>query len=366
MNRLSFAALAVCAGLVLAPAAHADVKLGAAGPLTGSIAAFGTQMKTGVEQAVNDINAAGGINGQKIVLLVADDGGKPEQGVAAANKLITDGATFVIGHVNSGISIAASSDYAEAGVLQISPASTNPAYTERKLWNTFRTAGRDDQQGPVAGAFLAEKFKDGKIAIVHDKSPYGKGLADETQKALNKAGVKEVMYEGINPGEKDYSALVSKMKAAGVDVIYFGGLHPEAGLIVRQMRDQGLKTVLMGGDALADKEYWNIACTGGTGTLMTFGPDPRKNPAAKGIVEAMTAKGIDAEGYVLYSYAGVQVIKQAAEAAKSLDPKKVAAQIHSGMTFQTVLGPLSFDKKGDITKPDFVVYEWKDGAYSEL
>jgi len=347
MNRLSFAALAVCAGLVLAPAARADVKIAAAGPLNDTNAAVGAQVQTVEDQ-------------------VADDGGKPEQGVAAANKLITDGATFVIGHVNSGISIAASSDYAEAGVLQISPASTNPAYTERKLWNTFRTAGRDDQQGPVAGAFLAEKFKDGKIAIVHDKSPYGKGLADETQKALNKAGVKEVMYEGINPGEKDYSALVSKMKAAGVDVIYFGGLHPEAGLIVRQMRDQGLKTVLMGGDALADKEYWNIAGTGGAGTLMTFGPDPRKNPAAKGIVEAMTAKGIDAEGYVLYSYAGVQVIKQAAEAAKSLDPKKVAAQIHSGMTFQTVLGPLSFDKKGDITKPDFVVYEWKDGAYSEL
>ncbi|MFG1344532.1 branched-chain amino acid ABC transporter substrate-binding protein [Xanthobacter autotrophicus DSM 431] len=366
MNRLSYAVLAFCAGLALAPSAQADVRIAAAGPLTGSIAAFGAQMKLGTEQAVADINAAGGILGEKIVLEVADDGGKPEQGKAAANKLISDGVKFVVGHINSGISIAASQDYEEAGVLQISPASTNPVFTERKLWNTFRTCGRDDQQGPVAGGYIAANYKDRKVAIVHDKTPYGKGLADETQKAMNKGGVREVLYEGINPGEKDYSALVSKMKAAGVDLVYFGGLHPEAGLIVRQMRDQGLKTVLMGGDAIADKEFWSVAGPGATGSLMTFGPDPRKNPAAKDIVARMKEKGIDAEGYVLYSYAAVQVMKQAAEAAKSLDPKKVADKIHSGMTFETVLGPLSFDKKGDITKLDYVVYEWKDGTYSEL
>ncbi|MFS8038370.1 branched-chain amino acid ABC transporter substrate-binding protein [Xanthobacter sp. AM11] len=374
MIRLSFTAFAitafasaagVAAGLAIPTPAYADVKIATAGPFTGSIAAFGAQMKLGTEQAVADINAAGGILGERIVLETADDGGKPEQGKAAANKLISDGLKFVVGHINSGISIAASQDYEEAGVLQISPASTNPAFTERKLWNTFRTCGRDDQQGPVAGAYIAANYKDRKVAIVHDKTPYGKGLADETQKAMNKGGVKEVLYEGINPNEKDYSALVSKMKAAGVDLVYFGGLHPEAGLIVRQMRDQGMKTVLMGGDAITDKEFWTIAGPGAQGTLMTFGPDPRKNPAAKDIVERMKARGIDAEGYVLYSYAAVQVIQQAAEAAKSLDPKKVAAVMHSGMTFNTVLGPLSFDKKGDITKLDYVVYTWKDGNYSE-
>jgi branched-chain amino acid transport system substrate-binding protein len=368
MTKLKLALLAIGAGLCVGAVtpALAQVKLAAAGPFTGSIAAFGAQMRSGVEAAVADINAQGGILGQKIELMAADDGGKPEQGVAAANKLITDGATFVVGHINSGISIAASQDYQDAGVLQISPASTNPVFTERKMWNTFRTCGRDDQQGAVAGAYIAANYKDKKVAIVQDKSPYGKGLADQTQKAMNKDGLKEVLYEGINPGEKDYSALVSKMKAAGVDLVYFGGLHPEAGLIVRQMRDQGMKTVLMGGDALTDKEFWGIAGPGAEGTLMTFGPDPRQNPAAAKIVDQFTKKGIDAEGYVLYSYAAVQVLKQAAEAAKSLDPQKVAQVMHSGKVFDTVLGPLSFDRKGDITKLDYIVYVWKDGAYKPL
>ncbi|MFG1359309.1 branched-chain amino acid ABC transporter substrate-binding protein [Xanthobacter pseudotagetidis] len=368
MTKLKLALLAIGAGLFAgaAPPALAQVKLGAVGPLTGGIAAFGAQMRAGVEAAVADINARGGILGERIELIVADDGGKPEQGKAAANKLITDQVKFVVGHINSGISIAASQDYEEAGVLQISPATTNPVFTGRKLWNTFRTCGRDDQQGPVAGAFIAASYKDRKVAVVHDKTAYGKGLADEMLKAMNKGGLKEVLLEGINPGEKDYSALVSKMKAAGADLVYFGGLHAEAGLIVRQMRDQGMKTVLMGGDALTDKEFWSVAGPGAEGTLMTFGPDPRQNPAAAEIVEAFKAKGIDPEGYVLYSYAAVQVIQQAAEATKSLDPKKVAEKMHSGMVFDTVLGPLSFDKNGDITKLDYVVYVWKDGGYAPL
>ena len=369
MKRLPFTAFAIAAGVaacLAAAPAGAQVKIAAAGPLTGSIAAFGAQLKTGTEQAVADINAAGGILGQKVEFVTGDDGGKPEQGISLSNKLVSDGVQFVVGHFNSGISIPASTNYAEGGVLQISPASTNPAFTERKLWNTFRTCGRDDQQGAVAGAHILKTFKDKKVAIVHDKTPYGKGLADETLKTITAGGMKETAYEGINPGEKDYSALVSKLKALNVDLVYYGGLHPEAGLIVRQMRDQGMKSVLFSGDGITDKEFWTIAGPGAEGTLMTFGPDPRKNPAAKEIVDRLKAKGIDAEGYVLYSYAAAQVIKQAAEAAKSLDPKKVAEKMHSGMTFETVLGPLSFDQKGDITKLDYVVYVWKDGGYTEL
>ncbi|MEP9348028.1 branched-chain amino acid ABC transporter substrate-binding protein [Xanthobacter sp. KR7-225] len=366
MKKLLLASLALGAGLAFGAQAQAQVKIAVAAPITGELAAVGAQLKNGTEAAIADINAAGGILGQKVEFLVGDDGGKPEQGKAAANKLITDGAKFVVGHYNSGVSIPASQDYEEGGVLQISPASTNPTFTDRKMWNTFRTCGRDDQQGAVAAAYILKNYKGKKVAIVHDKTPYGKGLADETQKGINKGGMKEVMYEGVNPKEKDYSALVSKIKATGADMVYFGGLYPEAGLIVRQMRDQGMKTVLMGGDGMIDKEFWAIAGDGATGTLTTFGTDPRKNPAAAKIVDAFKAKGIDPEGYVLYSYAAVQIIKQAAEAAKSLDPKKVAEKIHSGMTFETVLGPLSFDKKGDITKLDYVVYVWKNGTYEQL
>jgi branched-chain amino acid transport system substrate-binding protein len=366
MKKLLFAGIALGAAMAFAAPASAQIKLGVCGPITGPNATFGAQLKNGVDQAVADINAAGGILGQKVEVLVGDDASKPEQGVSVANKFVSDGAKLVVGHFNSGVSIPASEQYAEGGVLQITPASTNPQFTERKLWNTFRTCGRDDQQGAVAGDYIVKHLKDKKVAIVHDKTPYGKGLADETKKAMNKGGVKEVVYEGINPGEKDYSALVSKLKAANVDILYYGGLHTEAGLLVRQMRDQGMKTVLFSGDGITDKEFWTIAGPGAEGTLMTFGPDPRKNPAAAKVVEAFKAKGIDPEGYVLYSYAAVQAIKTAAEATKSLDPKKIAEYLHSGKPVDTVLGKLSWDKKGDITKLDYVLYVWKDGGYTEM
>ena len=149
------------------------------------------------------------------------------------------------------------------------------------MWNIFRTCGRDDQQGAVAGAYIVKHFKGKKIAVVHDKTTYGKGLADETKKAMNKGGMKEVLYEGINTGEKDFSALVSKIKQSGADLVYLGGLHTEGGLIVRQMRDQGVKAPLMGGDGITSDEFASIGGPGVEGTLMTYGPDPRNNPAAK-------------------------------------------------------------------------------------
>jgi len=366
MKKLLFAGIALGAAMALTAPASAQVKVGVGGPITGPNATFGAQLKNGAEQWVADVNAKGGILGQKVELFVGDDASKPEQGVSVANKFISDGVKFVIGHFNSGVSIPASEQYAEAGVVAISPASTNPKLTERGLTNVFRTCGRDDQQGAVAAEYIVKNLKDKKVAIVHDKTPYGKGLADETQKAMNKAGVKEVLYEGINPGEKDYSALVSKLKAANVDILYYGGLHTEAGLLVRQMRDQGMKTVLFSGDGITDKEFWTIAGPGAAGTLMTFGPDPRKNPAAAKVVGTFKAKGIDPEGYVLYSYAAGQVIQQAAEAVKSVDTKKVSEYIHSGATFDTVLGKLNFDKKGDRTNLDYVLYVWKDGGYTEM
>jgi len=269
------------------------------------------------------------------------------------------------GHFCSGSSIPASAVYNEEGILQISPASTNPKLTDQGLDNVFRTCGRDDQQGMVAGAFLADKFKGKKIAIIQDKTAYGKGLADETRKYMNQAGQKEVMYEAYTAGEKDYSALVSKLKQAGVDVLYVGGYHTEAGLIVRQMRDQGMKTVLMSGDALVTDEYWAITGAAGEGTLMTFSPDPRKNPVAAPVVAAFRSKGIEPEGYVLYTYGAIQAWAQAAEKAGTTDIKKVVPVLHSSQ-FDTVLGKIGFDSKGDVTAPGYVFYEWKDGKYDYL
>jgi branched-chain amino acid transport system substrate-binding protein len=366
MKRITTLGLALGFAIALAGTAAAQVKFGMAGPITGPSAATGAQMKNGVEQAAIDINAAGGILGQKITVSYGDDVSDPKQGVSVANKFAADGVKFVIGDYNSGVTIPSSEVYQENGILQITPASTNPTVTERKMWNIFRVCGRDDQQGAVAGEYILKHFKGKKIAIVHDKTTYGKGLADETKKAITKGGMKEALYEGVNTGEKDFSALVSKIKSSGADLVYWGGLYTEGGLIVRQMRDQGVKAPLMGGDGITSDEFASVGGPGVEGTLMTYGPDPRSKPEAKKVVEEFRAKKFEPEAYTLYSYAGVQIIKQAAEAAKSLDPKKVAEKMHSGLHFKTVLGDISYDKKGDITKLDYVMYIWKKDASGKV
>ena len=256
MKSKLLAGAVLAAGLAFAGAASADdIKIGVAGPLTGPNAAFGAQLQKGTEQAIADINKAGGVLGNKFVLSLGDDVSDPKQGVSVANKFVGDGITYVVGHFNSGVTIPASEVYAENGVLMISPSATNPKVTERGLWDVFRTCGRDDQQGAVAGKYIADHFKGAKVAVLHDKTPYGQGLADETKKAMNAAGVTEVMYEGINVGDKDFSALISKMKDAGVTVTYWGGLHTEGGLIVRQMADAGLKAQFISGDGIVSDEF---------------------------------------------------------------------------------------------------------------
>ncbi len=363
--RTLLAGAAVLALGAAAPA-KADIQIGVAGPITGSNATFGVQLKEGAEQAVADINAKGGVLGQKLVLNIGDDACDPKQAVSVANDFASKKVVFVAGHFCSGSSIPASKVYTEEGILQISPASTNPKFTDEGAWNTFRTCGRDDQQGAVAGAYIAKQYKGQKIAILHDNSAYGKGLADETKKALNKAGVKETLYSPYTPGEKDYTAIVSRLKQAGINVIYIGGYQTETGLIKRQSTQQGLNAVVIGGDALVTNEYWQITGDTGEGTLMTFPSDPRVRPTAAAVVKEFKDKGIDPEGYVLYTYAAVQVWAEAVEKAKTTDPKKVAAVLKSGGPWNTVLGKLGYDKKGDITESDYVLYIWHNGSYAQM
>jgi len=336
------------------------------GPITGQYASFGAQMQNGAELAVEDINAAGGVLGKKLDLDIGDDACDPKQAVAVANQMVGSGVALVAGHYCSGSSIPASKVYAEGDMVQISPASTNPALTDDRAGpNIYRVCGRDDQQGGVAGKYLASQFADKKIAIIHDKTAYGKGLADETKKALNAAGKEEALYEAITAGEKDYSAVVSKLKQADIDVLFLGGYHTEAGLIVRQLRDQGVDTILMGGDALITQEYWSITGPAGEGTLMTFSPDPRKNPAAAEVVKRFKDKGIEPEGYVLYTYAAMQAWKQAAEKAKSTASADVVMALND-TEFDTVIGKFKFDAKGDPNLPPYAVYRWSNGTYEQI
>jgi branched-chain amino acid transport system substrate-binding protein len=357
---------AILAGLLSVPA-MAQIQIGVAGPLTGSNAAAGDQMKIGAAQAVSDLNKAGGVLGKQLQLTVADDACDPKQAVSVANQMAQKKVVLVAGHYCSGSSIPASKVYTEEGILEISPASTNPKYTDEGSWNTFRVCGRDDQQGEVAGKYLASHYKTQKIAILHDNSAYGKGLADETKKTLNAAGVKEASYGAYTPGEKDYSAIVSRLKQDGVSVIYIGGYYTEAALIIRQAKEQGMKATLVSGDALVTKEFWNISGPAGEGTLMTFSPDPQKNAAAAKVVKEFKDQKIDPEGYVLYTYAVIQIWAEAVKKANSTDGKKVAAILKSGGPWPSVLGSVSFDKKGDITGGAYVFYKWDaKGNYTQM
>ncbi|WP_338690609.1 MULTISPECIES: branched-chain amino acid ABC transporter substrate-binding protein [unclassified Bradyrhizobium] len=367
MKSLKLIGLALGASFALSASAFAqDITIAVAGPMTGSESAFGRQMKNGAEQAVADINAAGGVLGKKLALESNDDACDPKQARSIAEKIGSSKIPFVAGHFCSSSSIPASEAYADANVLQITPASTNPLFTERKLWNVARVCGRDDQQGIVAAEYIAKAYKGKNIAILNDKTTYGKGLADETKKALNKAGITEKVNESYNKGDKDFNAIVSRLKRDNIDLVYVGGYHQEAGLILRQMRDQGLQAVLMAGDAMNDKEFASIAGPAAEGTLFTFGPDPRNKPTAKAIVEKFKAKNIDPEGYTLYTYAAMQVWTQAVAKAGSTDAKKVMDVIKAG-EWNTVLGKMAFDAKGDIKAIDYVVYKWDaKGNYTEI
>ena len=366
------ALLAAAAAVTLlggvASAKAEDIIIATAGPITGDLAEFGAQMKNGATKAVEDINKAGGVMGKQLVLEVGDDACDPKQAVAVANDLASKGVAFVAGHFCSGSSIPASAVYQDEGLLQITPASTNPKFTEdaaAKGWTTvFRTCGRDDQQGSFAGAWLADKYAGKKVAVVHDKSAYGKGLADLTKENMNKAGLTEVLYEGITAGEQDYTALVSKLKEAQVDVIYFGGYHPEAALIVRQSREQGLNAPLLSGDSLNTLEFATLAGKAADGTMFTNAAEARNLPSAKAVVEEFRAGGYEPEGYTLSTYAAVQAWAQAVAKAGTTDPEKVAEALRS-QPWDTVIGSLSFDDKGDLTSSTYVWYEFKDGNYAQ-
>jgi branched-chain amino acid transport system substrate-binding protein len=249
-----------------------DIKIAVAASMTGPLAESGDEVKRWAELAAKDINAAGGVNGRRIVLTVEDDACDPKQAVSVANHVVGEQIALVDGHSCSNASVPASAVYAEYGVLMMTPSSVNSRLTDAafaKGWSTImRLYARDDKQGKMLGAWLADRYRDKKIAFVHDKSTYGKSLADQVKANLNSAGVQEILYEGINPGEKDYTAIIGKLKAVGAEVLYYGGYPTEGGLIVRQAADQGAKFQMVTTSSFVTPEFWLIAGPAGEGNLV--------------------------------------------------------------------------------------------------
>lgn len=356
---------AVAAGSFAVPTvASADITIAVAGPMTGGLAAFGEQLRRGAEMVVADINAAGGVNGEMLKLEIGDDQCDPKQAVQVANDLVQKGVVFVAGHFCSGASIPASDVYIEEGILQITPASTNPAFTDKPaaegVKTIFRTCGRDDAQGSFAGPWLAKTYAGKKVAILDDKTAYGQGLANETQKNMEASGLKTAVRDTYTAKEKDFSALLSKLKSANIDIVYIGGYHDDVGLMVRQAREQGFNADFISADALNTAEFWSISGPAGEGVRYSDAASAVNLDTAKAVVEKFRAGGYEPEGYTLNSYAAIEAWAKAANIAKSTDSEKVAEALH-GNKIPTVIGEMQWDEKGDLTKVNYAWYVWSNG-----
>jgi branched-chain amino acid transport system substrate-binding protein len=347
-----------------------DIRIAVAGAMTGPLAEAGDEVKRGAELAARDINATGGVDGRKIVLTLEDDACDPKQAVSVANHIVGEQIALVDGHSCSNASIPASPVYAENGVLMMTPSSVNSKLTDNafaKGWPTImRLYARDDNQGKMLGAWMADKYRNKKIAFLHDKSPYGKSLADQVKTNLNAAGVKEILYEGINPGEKDYSAIVSKLKAIGAEVLYYGGYPTEGGLILRQAADQGAKFQMVATSSFVTPEFWSIAGSAGEGTLFPFPRNPMGLESAKYVVDEFRATGYEPAGFTLFSYATVQALAEGVRRAGKVDGRAVAQALRTGDPVSTVFGPVTFDAKGDAGGMIYEMNVWHAGRYGKL
>ncbi len=361
--RTLIAALGLAGAAFIGTAAHAQIKIAMVIPTTGPLTQYGDMVKEGATTAVEMTNAAGGINGKKIELVAVDDACEPKQGPVAANRVVNAKIGYVIGPVCSGASIAAAPIYNNEGVVVATPSATSPALTDGKNYHfIFRTIGRDDQQGPSAAKFIIEHAKPKKVAVLHDKQSYGQGIATAVRDDLKKAKIDVALFEGINAGDSDYSAVITKLKSAGVDFVYFGGYHPEMGLLLRQAAEQGLKVKMMGPEGVGNPEVNAIAGGAVEGMLVTLPADFSANPKNAAIAKAFKdAKRNPSGAFQMTSFAAAQAIIAGIKAAGD-NPAKVADWLHAN-NVDTVLGNVGWNKQGDLKSFDFQVFEWhKDGS----
>lgn len=341
-----------------------EILIGIAGPMTGDQSKMGQDFKNGVQLAVDEWNAKGGVTGKKVVMMVEDDQHDPKQAVAIANKLVNGGVAGVIGHFNSSCSIPASNIYMDGGIPMITPATTNPEFTERGLWNVFRVCGRDDQQGKAAADFVTGTLGAKKAAVLHDKTTYGQGLADQFKANLGPS-VEVVYYGSIIQGDKDFKSVLTSIKSNPPDIIYFGGIYPEGGLLVKQAREIGLGSVFVGGDGIIDQKFIEIGGDSVEGSYITFSPDPVSIPTAKAFLDEYHKRFGEHGPYSVYAYDSANILLASIDAAKSTDGKTVAGHIR-GNTFEGALGAVSFDSKGDNKIANYVIWQVKGGKFVQV
>lgn len=343
------------------------IKIGVAGPMTGGQSKMGNDVLNGVTLAVDEWNSKGGVLGKKIVVVKRDDEAKPPLAVTAARELVNEGVVGVVGHFNSSCTIPASEVYKEAGVVMVSPSATNPQVTDRKFWNVFRVCGRDDQQGEVAAEFVKNELKLKKVAILHDKTTYGQGLANEFQKGAKARGIEVVYYGGFPREELDFRAILTGVKAKNPELWFFGGIYDQAGPLVVQAREVGLRAPFMSGDGVIDQEFLKSAKENAEGSYLTFSKDPARIPLAREFLRKYKERFGEHGPYSIYAYDAANIlldgIAQAARSrASSTISRKTADAIRS-KEHSAAIGNLRFDEKGDILGSYYVVWQVKNGTF---
>lgn len=351
--------------LLVPPSFAKEIKIAVVGAMSGPVSQYGEMEFNGARQAVKDINAAGGIKGDKLVAVEYDDACDPKQSVAVANKVVNDGIKYVVGHLCSSSTQPASDIYEDEQVLNITPGATAPELTRRGYQFVMRTTGLDSDQGPTAAKYIVEKVQPHRIAVIHDKQQYGEGLATSVREALNKAKANVVIFDGVTAGEKDFSTLIARLKKENIDFVYFGGYYPEMGQILRQSRASGLKIQFMGPEGVGNASLSNIAGDASEGMLVTLPKRYDQEPLNKDIVAEFRANKVDpSDPFSWTAYATVQAI--AAGLNHSDDPAEIARYLKDNGV-KTVMGDLTWAENGDLKGFEFGVFSWhKDGTSTQI
>lgn len=343
------------------------IKIGVAGAHTGDLASYGLPTVNAATLVIDEVNAKGGINGRKVELVIVDDQCKPELATNAASKLVSDGVVAVIGHICSGATKSALGIYKDSNLVCISPSATNPPLTQSGEYpNFFRTIAPDDAQAKLAVDFIKDTLKLKSLAILHDKGDYGKGFAELVKQFAEEAGIQVVLFEGVNPGAPDYSAVVNKIGNAAPEGVVWGGYHPEASKLVQQMRDKGMKIPFVSDDGVKDNTFIEVAGKYAEGVYATGPMDTSALPVAVKAIEAHKAKYNEEPGaFFKEAYAATLSLVNALEVSKSTKYEDITAALR-GNFVETSLGNISFDAKGDVIGFGFSVFQVQEGKYVEL
>ena len=351
-------------------AAGDTVRIGLAAPLTGPQSDIGLDIQRGTQLGIEDLNAQGvEIGGRKVKLelLSEDDEANPSKATTVAQKLVDSRVVAVVGHFNSGASIPASKVYADAGITQISPGSTNPRYTQQGYATTFRVVANDDQQGPAVASFLANTLKGRNVAIIDDSTAYGQGLAATFEATVKAAGIDVLAHEHTTDKDTDFAAILTKIKGKQPQYLFFGGIYSQAGPMAKQMKSLGLDVPLLAGDGVQTPKFIEVAGVAAEGTYASVPGLPKdKMPGGKAFLDRFQARfGKPVELFAPMGYDAVHVLVEAMRRAASSEPAKVLAELRK-TRYNGVIGPIEFDERGDLKNGPITINVVKDGTWQAV